>query len=237
MAGPRRPPRASSPAAPPARTRPATGSTRTATAKTATTTTAKKPRSTPATSKPASAASSPSARSKPSKSGPAKVKPAPTRSSAAKATKATKRASGPSSSSGKALARVDSPAGSRAGTTDATRKLRSRRRARLMVGLALTVLLVGVVFVVVLPTPTWLQQRDDTARLEAELAEVQADRAAVAAEIERLGTDSEIEAQARRNGYVQPGEEAYNILPSPVEPIGLPDTWPFTGVEAALGVR
>ena len=104
-------------------------------------------------------------------------------------------------------------------------------------GLALTVLLVGVLFVAVLPTPTWLQQRDDTARLEAELAEVQAERAEVAAEIERLGTDAEIEAQARRNGYVKPGEEAYNILPSPVDPIGLPDAWPFTGVEEALGVR
>jgi cell division protein FtsB len=132
---------------------------------------------------------------------------------------------------------VDSPAGSRTGTTDVARRQRSRHRARIMVGLALTVLLVGVIFVAVLPTPTWLQQRDDTARLEAELAEVQAERAEVAAEIDRLGTDAEIEAQARRNGYVRPGEEAYNILPSPVEPIGLPDAWPFTGVEEALGVR
>jgi cell division protein FtsB len=106
-----------------------------------------------------------------------------------------------------------------------------------MAGLALTVLLVGVTFVAVLPTPTFFQQRSDTARLEAELAEVQAERAEVQADIERLGTESEIEAQARRNGYVRPGEEAYNILPTAVDPIGLPDSWPFTGVEEALGVR
>ena len=66
---------------------------------------------------------------------------------------------------------------------------------------------------------------------------MQSERAGITAELERLGTDSEIEAQARRNGYVRPGEEAYNIRPSPVDPVGLPDTWPFTGVEAALGVR
>jgi hypothetical protein len=68
-------------------------------------------------------------------------------------------------------------------------------------------------------------------------SEVQAERAEVQADIERLGTESEIEAQARRNGYVRPGEEAYNILPTAVDPIGLPDSWPFTGVEEALGVR
>lgn len=95
----------------------------------------------------------------------------------------------------------------------------------------------GVIFVAVLPAPTFFEQRSDSADLEVELAEVKAERAAVRAELDRLGTDSEIEAQARRNGYVRPGEEAYNILPASVEPMGLPDTWPFTGVEAALGVR
>ena len=110
-------------------------------------------------------------------------------------------------------------------------------RSPLLIGVALSVILVGVLFAVAMPVPTRLKQRRDTARLEAELAEVQSERAGITAELERLGTDSEIEAQARRNGYVRPGEEAYNILPSPVDPVGLPDTWPFTGVEAALGVR
>jgi cell division protein FtsB len=197
-------------------------STKTASTKTASTKTAS---AKTASAKTASAKTAP-AKTRPSTSAPAKGRAATSRSAKAR-----------SASTGKALARVDSPAGSRTATSDVARRQRSRRRARLMVGLALTVLLVGVLFVAVLPTPTWLQQRDDTARLEAELAEVQAERAEVAAEIERLGTDAEIEAQARRNGYVKPGEEAYNILPSPVDPIGLPDAWPFTGVEEALGVR
>jgi cell division protein FtsB len=106
-----------------------------------------------------------------------------------------------------------------------------------MAGLVVTVVLAGVLVLNVLPTQSWLGQRERTSRLEAELAEVQAERAEVQAEIDRLGTDAEIEALARRNGYVRPGEEAYNVLPVPIDPIGLPDTWPFTGVEEAMGVR
>jgi cell division protein FtsB len=106
-----------------------------------------------------------------------------------------------------------------------------------VVGAVLSVLLLGVLIVAVLPTSTFLEQRSETRELEAQLAEIEAERAALAAEMDRLGTDSEIEAQARRNGYVRPGEEAYNILPTPIDPIGLPEVWPFTGVEEAMGVR
>ncbi len=135
------------------------------------------------------------------------------------------------------MARVDGPRGRRDGAGEEARRRKVRRRARIMVGLAVTVLLVGVLFVAVLPTPTFLEQRSETAQLESELAEVQAEREAVQAEIDRLGTDSEVEALARRNGYVRPGEEAYNVMPTPIDPIGLPDTWPFAGVEEAMGVR
>jgi hypothetical protein len=34
-----------------------------------------------------------------------------------------------------------------------------------------------------------------------------------------------------------PDEEIVNVLPAPTDPIGLPDTWPFAGVEAAFGAR
>lgn len=96
-------------------------------------------------------------------------------------------------------------------------------------------LLVGVLFVAVFPMRPLLGQRQDTARAEAELSQVQAQRAAVARETERLTTDEEIEKQARSEfGYVKPGEEAYNVLPAPTDPIGLPESWPFTGVERAL---
>ncbi|MCY3560803.1 MAG: septum formation initiator family protein [bacterium] len=68
------------------------------------------------------------------------------------------------------------------------------------------------------PVQNWFAQRDQIAQLEARLAEVQASNADLAAEIERLQTDAEIERIARRDlGLVYPGEEAYAInLPAEV---------------------
>lgn len=176
---------------------------------------------------------------------PAVPKPAARKPAPPKGRSAVARSTGSGSSNdragkranSRAMSRVDGPRGRRDGQGEEARRRKMRTRARIMVGVAVTVLLVGVLFVAVLPTSTFLDQRSDTDRLEAELAEIEAERAAVADEIERLGTDSEIEAQARRNGYVQPGEEAYNVLPTPIDPIGLPEVWPFTGVEEAMGVR
>jgi cell division protein FtsB len=103
-------------------------------------------------------------------------------------------------------------------------------------GLAATVLLVGVLFVAVFPTRTYLTQRAATRRAEAQLHQVQADRARVKRETQRLDTPEEIANKARNDlGYVRPGEESFNILPTTTDPIGLPEVWPFTGVERALG--
>ena len=132
------------------------------------------------------------------------------------------------------MEQVDGARGQRDGTA-AARNAKRRNRGRLVGGLVATVLLVGVLFVAVFPTSTWWQQRRDTTKAKAQLSAVEAQRRQVNAEIDRLGTDAEIEAQARRNGYVKPGEESYNILPQRVAPIGLPNSWPFTGVEQALG--
>jgi cell division protein FtsB len=104
-------------------------------------------------------------------------------------------------------------------------------------GLVVTVLFVGVLVVAVFPTSTWLGQRRDTQAAEAELARIQAERARIATETKRLSTDAEIEKEARAGGYVMPGEEAYNVLPAAIGAVGLPDVWPFTGVERALGAR
>jgi cell division protein FtsB len=110
----------------------------------------------------------------------------------------------------------------------------ARRRA--LVVAAVTVILLGVLVFAVFPTRTWWQQRQETAELEAELADVRAELAQVNEEQERMQTPAEIERRAREDfGYVNPGEEAYNILPAPAEPIGLPEGWPFTGVERAFG--
>jgi len=105
-----------------------------------------------------------------------------------------------------------------------------------MAGLVVGVLFVGVLLFGVFPTRQWFDQRRETADAEAELAAVRAERAEVAKEQERLQTPEEIERIAREDfGMVEPGEEAYNILPAPVDPIGLPEGWPFTGVERAFG--
>jgi cell division protein FtsB len=109
-------------------------------------------------------------------------------------------------------------------------------RRRVLVGAAVTVILLGVLLFAVFPTRTWWQQRQETAELEAELADVRAELAAVNDEQDQMQTPAEIERRAREDfGYVNPGEEAYNILPAPAEPIGLPEGWPFTGVERAFG--
>jgi cell division protein FtsB len=110
----------------------------------------------------------------------------------------------------------------------------ARRRA--LAAITVTVLLAGVLVFAVFPTRTWLNQRDDTARVSAELAEVRAERAEVEAARDLLLTDEEIERRAREDHrMVKPGEESYSILPAPEDPIGLPEGWPFTGVERAFG--
>ena len=111
-------------------------------------------------------------------------------------------------------------------------------RRRILVGLAGLVLLVGVLLVAVFPTRTWWDQRAETAEAERELAEVTAERERVQRLTETLKTPEEIARLARQElGYVNPGEEAFSVLPTPVEPIGLPEGWPFTGVERAFGAR
>ncbi len=113
-------------------------------------------------------------------------------------------------------------------------KIRARRR--LLAGLAVTVLLAGVLLFAVFPTRTWWQQRNDTAATAEQLAQVKAERAQVKREQARLETDEEIARRAKEElGYVKPGEEAFAILPAPAEPIGLPEGWPFTGVERVFG--
>ena len=136
------------------------------------------------------------------------------------------------------MERVDGPRGQRDGDKVVARRERRNGRGRLIGLLAPLVLLVGVILVALFPLQNLRNQQTATAEAEAELAEVVAERERVRAESQLLETDEEIERRAREDyGYQRPGEEIYNVLPSPTEPIGLPETWPFTGVERALGAR
>ncbi len=118
------------------------------------------------------------------------------------------------------------------------RRVRRARRARLPVGLrrwlrplllaAAAVATIALLAVYVFPTRTWLDQREALAETGSELAELRAERAALEARVGQLDTDAEVERIARSQyGLVQPGEEAYAVLPAPEAPVVLPDVWPF----------
>jgi cell division protein FtsB len=81
-----------------------------------------------------------------------------------------------------------------------------------------SVVLVGLLFAFVYPTRTFLDQRSDTARARQQLELLSAENAKLAAEAKRLRQPDEIERRARDYGLVQPGEQAYVIVPAPTVP-------------------
>ena len=82
-----------------------------------------------------------------------------------------------------------------------------------------SVVAVGVLFVAVFPTRTWLAQRQDLEATERRLAVLTAQNHELAGRVARLNTDAEIERLAREQyNLVRPGEEAYAILPAPPAP-------------------
>ncbi len=105
---------------------------------------------------------------------------------------------------------------------------------RLILPLLATALFVAILVVGVFPTRTYLNQKRSIAQASAQLTQLQHDNAALSTEAKRLGTDAEIEHQARQNyDLVMPGEEVYRVLPAPKPPVPVPDVWPF----AQLGPR
>jgi len=85
--------------------------------------------------------------------------------------------------------------------------------------LVVSVVLVGMLFLFVFPTRTYLGQRRglDSARTRVEVLSEKNQE--LAARVKRLNTDAEIERIAREQyNLVRPGEEAYAILPAP-EPL------------------
>ena len=91
-----------------------------------------------------------------------------------------------------------------------------RRRAWLLVA---SVVLVGVLFLAVFPTRTYLSQRRDLSRAEQRLAVLSRQNGELSARVARLNTDAEIERLAREQyNLVRPGEEAFAILPPPGPP-------------------
>lgn len=88
--------------------------------------------------------------------------------------------------------------------------------------------LLGVLAFAVLPTQTFLDQREATSEAEQRLAVLRDQNTAYEDRIERLETPEEIERLAREQyNLVFPGEEAYAVLPAPIPPLELPELWPF----------
>ena len=102
--------------------------------------------------------------------------------------------------------------------------------------LLLVVTVVGVLFIAVFPTRTYLAQRSATDRAEEKLAVLTEQNEALAARVAALDTDEEIERLAREQyNLVLPGEEAFAILPLPPAPIEVPDAWSFDALARELG--
>ena len=79
--------------------------------------------------------------------------------------------------------------------------------------------LVGFLFVAVFPTRTWLAQREAIAAEEDRLRVLTDHNRQLAARVQELQTDAELERLAREQyNLVRPGEEAYAILPAPGDP-------------------
>jgi cell division protein FtsB len=75
--------------------------------------------------------------------------------------------------------------------------------------------LVGVLALAVFPTEALLAQRRERRQLDAQVAALAAQNAALQDRTAQLNTDAEIERLARQYNLVKPGEEAYFILPRP----------------------
>ena len=82
--------------------------------------------------------------------------------------------------------------------------------------LVASVVLVGLLFLFVFPTRTYLGQRQELDSAERRVEILSKENEELAARVERLNSDAEIERLAREQyNLVKPGEEAYAILPAP----------------------
>ncbi len=106
---------------------------------------------------------------------------------------------------------------------------------RLAWPLLIATILCGVLFLGLFPTRTYLDQRSDTAEAEARLDELARRNDELRQRVDTLGTDAEIERLARSEfGWAKPGEEVYQVLPPPEDPVAVPDVWPFSQLEQRI---
>ena len=113
---------------------------------------------------------------------------------------------------------------------------RSRRALRRVAWpLVLAVMVCATLALGVFPTRTYLERKQEVAMAQQQLDELTRENDEKQARVDQLHTDEEIEAIARREyQLVLPGEEPYEILPPPQEPVQLPEGWPFDQLDRSL---
>lgn len=98
-----------------------------------------------------------------------------------------------------------------------TRRARLGAAARIAVG---GVLLVGVLFLAVFPTRTFLDQRESIATGEERLSTLRDENERLRERIQALRTPEEIEKIAREQyNLARPGEELFVVIPSEMEAV------------------
>ena len=94
-------------------------------------------------------------------------------------------------------------------------------KIRRLVPFVVLIGIVGLLFVAVFPTRTWLAQKSDREAAVAQLELLEEQNAILASRVEALQSDEEIERLAREQyNLVRPGEEAYALLPAPSSSTG-----------------
>jgi cell division protein FtsB len=89
-------------------------------------------------------------------------------------------------------------------------------KIRRLIPFVVLIALIGVLFVAVFPTRTWLAQRRERTEALEQLHVLDEQNQVLASRVEALRSDDEIERLAREQyNLVKPGEEAYALLPPP----------------------
>lgn len=115
-------------------------------------------------------------------------------------------------------------------------KGRGKRLFFALVAMVIAAALIASLFV--LPVKSWLQQRDDLARKQNELAVLSDATAQLAADVNRLQTPDGIREAARQEvGYVSVGEQRISVLSTPEAPLTLPAGWPYDAISQIIAVR
>jgi cell division protein FtsB len=115
-------------------------------------------------------------------------------------------------------------------------KGRGKRLIFALVALVIAAALAASLFV--LPVKSWLQQRDDLANKQQQLAVLKGANAQLAADVSRLQTPDGIKEAARQEvGYVGVGEQRISVLSTPNAPLTLPTGWPYDAIAQIIAVR